>query len=793
MRGSVELAAVYLGDAEQYLNERFASHNTEDKSNVGLLDLIRVDRHADAKLKGFGAVARLWNGWERSRSGERPEYLLFTGKGIKNIHIWSFQPSCFKNGEEQEAIWTCLYDTQTNGTSISQLYFRHNANGLQGISKSDDQKLRVWDLSWEQKRVAEGSDGSDRPKRPNYVDVASTENTVGVCGSYAFALSAASEAIINLIPLDAEDVSSPFNVTELALPMNDGGFDNTMANRPSRSGRQQRGELKSVVNVSGLVFDASHALLNLSDGSMVQYLLDESGHPVLVPCSTALAKTSIDPDVSPSFGTPLASSKKMCLARVGSQGTVIVAVSSYNEPAGRGALMFRALPVNNSDAQASRGRRFWGFNGLKKRNKPSVSLVARKKPQSEIKVIPSPSVDAVTTLHNTPMPETKIDNRKLPAATIIATPAATNHNARNESETNSMVAPSPIDANPLQHTIMLKAQVPGGTKISGKTGRSTGKDLTTPEVLQVSTNTCNESPVKRAANKKYRASEPAVMDSQLESLVHQSSKAAANTPAKEKESVEPPMKKQKVSAASASDPNSRRVSTASNDTPIPSSPKRSTRKTRTPTKKAASSSIYKTQELEHISQASSEQNALQHLGVTIFERKIEPELPEPCFHPKQRAKLLCEKFSPDTVAARTVTFDLADSTPKMSEPMNETLTKHDEERRNLAAKHRAEHEMIRRQVLNTIRYVLSTWDIELNSSRSYSAIVESAKKWFDDALADHQVTLNDMMERQMMEAESLSARQTLQLKRPAPMLQVSFPFPQVFEQAKNELHSHFGF
>ena len=83
MRGSVELAAVYLGDAENYLNERFASPKTEEESAVGLLDLVRVDRHADAKLKGFGAVARLWNGWERSRSGERPEYLLFTGKGIK--------------------------------------------------------------------------------------------------------------------------------------------------------------------------------------------------------------------------------------------------------------------------------------------------------------------------------------------------------------------------------------------------------------------------------------------------------------------------------------------------------------------------------------------------------------------------------------------------------------------------------------------------------------------------------------------------------------------------------------
>ena len=664
----------------------------------------------------------------------------------------------------------------------------------------------MWDLSWEQKRVAEGSDGSDRPKRPSYVDVASTENTVGVCGSYAFALSAASEAIINLIPLDAEDVSSPFNVTELALPLNDGGLDHAAANRPFRSGRQQRGELKSVVNVCGLVFDASHALLNLSDGSMVQYLHDESGHPVLVPCSTALSKTSIDPDVCPSFPTPLASSKKMCLARVGSQGTVVVAVSSYNEPAGRGALMFRALPVSNSDVQASKGRKFWGFNGLKKRHKPSVSLVARKKPQSETKAISSPSVDDITTLHSTPMPETNIDNRKPAATTVMPTPAAIySKGARNKIEANIMVAPSPIDANPLQHTAILKAKFPGSVKKSSKTGRSSREesistlkqnsrtnDITTPTMLQTDANACNESPVKRVANKKFRG-EQGVMDSQLESLVHQSSKAAANTPAKGKELIEPPTKKQKVSVASTSEPTSRRESAASIETPIPSSPRRSTRKARTPTKKAAPSDNNKTHEIEHILQASIEQNALQHLGVTIFEKKQVPELPESCFHPKLRAKLLREQLSPDTVAARTVTFDLADSSAKKSEPINPTLIKQDEERRNLAAKHRAEHEMIRRQVLNTIRYVISTWDIELNSSRSYGAVVESAKKWFDDALADHQVTLNDMMERQMMEAESLSARQTLQLKRSVPMLQVSFPFPQVFEQAKHELHSHFGF
>ena len=92
-RGSVELVAVYLGDVENYFDEQStttsgggkqpSSSSTVEKV-PGLLDLIHVDRHADAKLKGFGACTRLWNGWERARNGvERPEYLLFTGKGIK--------------------------------------------------------------------------------------------------------------------------------------------------------------------------------------------------------------------------------------------------------------------------------------------------------------------------------------------------------------------------------------------------------------------------------------------------------------------------------------------------------------------------------------------------------------------------------------------------------------------------------------------------------------------------------------------------------------------------------------
>ncbi len=72
---------------------------------------------------------------------------------LQNIHIWSYQPSRLE--KDEDSVWTCLYDTPGNGTSINQLYFRHNAHGtLQGISKSDDQKLRVWDLLCKQRCFA---------------------------------------------------------------------------------------------------------------------------------------------------------------------------------------------------------------------------------------------------------------------------------------------------------------------------------------------------------------------------------------------------------------------------------------------------------------------------------------------------------------------------------------------------------------------------------------------------------------------------------------------------------------
>ena len=595
-----------------------------------------------------------------------------------------------------------------------------------------------------------------------------------MCGSYAFALSAASESIINLISLDAEDVSSPFNVTELALPMTE-AVDHHSAIRPSRSGRQQRGELKSVVKVCGLVFDSSHALLSLSDGSMVHYSHDESGHPVLALCPSSLSKTSIDSDEDSNQ-----MNKQMCLTKVGSDGNVVVAVSSYNEPAGRGAIMIRALPVSSVDSYINKSRRFWGFNGLKKRRKQStstLSLIARKMPESENRPIPSPIIDPVTTLQKTPVQrDTNVENRKPTVSTVMPTPAASLSKVNDQSEANNnMIAPSPVDTE-LTHR-----------SVDDKKGLNKKEDTKTPTIVTVK-NTCYERPVK--CDKKPKPQSPAKdkMDTQLESVVNQSTKGAMDTPAKHKELLEPALKKQKVSEDST---------LATSAATYTSSPRKSSRKAmRSLPKKAAPTDLLSehSETQQALPAASTEKtNYLSHIGMTVLDRRVEPELPEACYHPKQRAKLLCEQLSQHTIAEKTVTFDVPELLSTKPTIINPVLARQDEERRNLAAKHRAEHEMVRRQVLSSIRYVISTWDIELNSNRNHNSIVESAKIWFDEALADHQVTLNDILERQVLEVESLAARQTLQLKGRAPKLQVSFPFPEVFEQAKIELCTHFGF
>ena len=84
LRGSTELVAIDLSQIEAYHDNFYANGGKGQHPKRDVLDLIRVHRHSDAKLKGFGACVRV-------KSSKKLEYRLFTGKGIKvSLHVYSY-------------------------------------------------------------------------------------------------------------------------------------------------------------------------------------------------------------------------------------------------------------------------------------------------------------------------------------------------------------------------------------------------------------------------------------------------------------------------------------------------------------------------------------------------------------------------------------------------------------------------------------------------------------------------------------------------------------------------------
>ena len=276
-RGSMELYAVYLGDLVRYYNRPDQQSSLGNRKNI--LDYLRVYVHSDGKLKGFGACVRvLPQKNDHPIVNARPKYMLLTGLGIKNIHIWSFEPPVYdKNGvtELESVKWAQLYDTQTNGNTISLLSFVYTpANSkLLAVSKSDRQKLRLWDLSGEQKQIENIDDVKSRPKRPNYKDVLNTEAGLAIAGS-KFCICGGDGMYNQMSIVSLEQAQSVYNHTELELPVADtesSSIGTPAKDTPSTSRRRrpQRGDLKQVVSVASMSSDASHVMLELDDVSTI--------------------------------------------------------------------------------------------------------------------------------------------------------------------------------------------------------------------------------------------------------------------------------------------------------------------------------------------------------------------------------------------------------------------------------------------------------------------------------------------------------------------------------------------
>ena len=289
-RGAMELYAVNVKQLEEQVRIKHQNKQQQQPQALNILDFIHVVCHSDAKLKGFGACTNMIvppATTSSSKSQQQTSYLLLTGKGIKNIHIWKFTPPSLDetkmyqmnhhhrdaddddDDESNNGTWEQLYDTPTNGNTIVLLdFYRTPKTGrLMAISKSDTQKLRLWDLSYEEEQ--QQLQQQQRPKKPKYQDVANSHAALGIAGGFCVCGGDSMYNELSIVSLDQP--KNEYNHTELALPSGGGSsnsataVDSAIASYSSR--RQRRGEMKAVVNVAAAPNDSSHALLELDDVS----------------------------------------------------------------------------------------------------------------------------------------------------------------------------------------------------------------------------------------------------------------------------------------------------------------------------------------------------------------------------------------------------------------------------------------------------------------------------------------------------------------------------------------------
>ena len=128
MKGSMEMLAIDMSKVPVWPEKN-------RRSNALLKDLVNVHSHSDPKLRGLGAVVRAVD-----NSSDAFQYRLVCGKGIKNVHVWSFFPDCVDGPR-----WTCLYDVASNGNTIETMAFRRGGNEI--LSKSSHMGVRLWRIN----------------------------------------------------------------------------------------------------------------------------------------------------------------------------------------------------------------------------------------------------------------------------------------------------------------------------------------------------------------------------------------------------------------------------------------------------------------------------------------------------------------------------------------------------------------------------------------------------------------------------------------------------------------------
>jgi len=232
-RGSMDLLAVQTGRLQRALEEGVPK-------GAALNDYLNVHTQVEGQLRGLAACIRI------SEDSKTPQYLLATGRGIKNVHIWRVVIA------DDTPHFTKIMDLATNGTSVRFGEFVQLHNHWHFCSKSDDAKLQVWKLPIS----ALVNCPHAMLQQPAYfeaspaVSIPHTETSLGLAGILSIG------GQVSIVSLE-----HPHHYTEVAL------------NNDSSSGRRRRGGTWSTVSAMAGV--EHHAALVLNDQAVVHYRAQE--------------------------------------------------------------------------------------------------------------------------------------------------------------------------------------------------------------------------------------------------------------------------------------------------------------------------------------------------------------------------------------------------------------------------------------------------------------------------------------------------------------------------------------
>jgi hypothetical protein len=148
-KGSMEMIALDLSRLPGWPEKEKGGGPPKRVKEREYHELITKSSRMDSKLRGFGAVVRVQaaRGTIITTTDDTAKYILACGRGIKNVHIWTFTPDA-PDGPQ----WSFVYDVASNGNTIESVGFRDG--GRQAMSKSAGMCVRVWNMA---------IDGADSP------------------------------------------------------------------------------------------------------------------------------------------------------------------------------------------------------------------------------------------------------------------------------------------------------------------------------------------------------------------------------------------------------------------------------------------------------------------------------------------------------------------------------------------------------------------------------------------------------------------------------------------------------